>query len=806
MTDSTVTLQDDSDRRLLLQEETRPAVESGRYKVTVTTEVSGSGVTAGGLPPASHELTVAGPRYALDAATVDTLYPPPGSSGDYRRTMAHLSLTEPTLPWQRDARASHASDTARPPWLALLVLSKGEAPINPDTGKATVQRTIKDFMDQCKAAQGEVLLPDLGEEELPKGLTNCSTIDVSAEVFTDVLPRRQEIGNLVFVRRVLDKDRLWADKTTAPATNNEHARALVLSARLPATPGPYSAHLVSLEGLGDYLDGAWPLKRGGTTIQQVRLLSLYSWSFHHAPDARGSFEDAVNELVDNNGDDAMLLRLPVPGGCAPNAKDSATGAAARRRLCAGYVPVTHRLSTGEETFAWYRGPFTPVTAEKLPRSPENLHYESDALAYDQAHGVFDVSYASAFTLGRFLLLSDPALNQALSVLRKDVHNTLHVALAQGAARQGPDGQGARTVMARALDAAAEAGTASSPRVARHLRVTGGARRDFETLLATRTARAGRGVPVGKAPQQTHTDAARLQDTRTALRAAAQLPASNALAALVSHVVDQHVPALDEALCARRLLAALPLDHLVPDRRMLPPESIRFFAVDGGWLSVMLAGALRMGQATSLDHAATTHLHTRLLQNANLPPSGMLVRSRVVRDWPSLIVEATVQGSNGSGSVLYNPPRRVAPDLLLVFFTQDPDQVVLRRPAEQPHYGLDGEQIVNLRDLSDPTTLGHASTSTCNKILDLRRTGCTSKKPTEVLTVLTTGTNPSPCLNRALCTALKDHGLWYTTAPDKDRRELTSAEQGLQLLDTTHRLVLKRANRGFAPTVAEEATP
>ncbi|MER5743632.1 hypothetical protein ABT097_10195 [Streptomyces sp. NPDC002225] len=780
MTDTPPEPLDDSDRRLLLQNEVRPAVEAGTYTVTVTTAVTGQGVTKDYSEKASHGLTVAGPRFSLDAGAVASVYPPPGSTSDYRQTMAHLALAEPTLPWQRDA------DGVGAPWLALAVFSDDDLKADTQTGKTWSERAVTDFLGQCKKPPADLLLPDLGDEQLPQGVTTCRTIDITAEVFTDVLPRLAEIAQLAFVRRVReDPDRTWADGSKGPGKDAEHATAVLLSARLPHTPGDYSAHLVSLEGLGKHLDGT----QGG--FKTARLLSLYSWSFHHDPDARGSFKDAVDHLVTSTGTD-LLLRLPVPGGCDKNTKDSVTAAAARRRVCAGYVPLTHRLPTGERTLAWYRGPFAPVAPSPTPRRPETLTSETDALVYDSDHGVFDVSHASAFALGRFLLLADPALNQALAVLRKDVHATVHTAIAQGAMCQGPDAPPARAILERARTAP-PAPPGQSPRVARHLHATGSARHRLEALLAA--------APAGAPPPEQDPSEGDVPDALDVLETGPDAPQDSAMAQLIRHVVDLHTETVDDAVRARKLLAALPLDHLVPDRRLLPPESVRFFTVDGQWLAVMLAGALRMGQATSLDQHVTRLLQQRLLDEAALPACGMLVRSRVVRDWPSLITEAP---GDKAATVLYSPPQRLAPDLLLAYFTTTPGQVVLRRPAEQPHYGLDGEDSIILRNLADPQHLGQTLHENCTGIRNLLRTGCVSNKPTETLAILTPGDKPD-CLNRALRKALADHGRWPTDKGNKDRLELTSAELGLQLLDTTARLVFERP--GYQPhPQAPEATP
>jgi hypothetical protein len=51
----------------------------------------------------------------------------------------------------------------------------------------------------------------------------------------------------------------------------------------------------------------------------------------------------------------------------------------------------------------------------------------------------------------------------------------------------------------------------------------------------------------------------------------------------------------------RLLQGVPFNYLVPDERMLPKESIRFFWVDHLWLDCLLDGAFSIGRVTPADY-------------------------------------------------------------------------------------------------------------------------------------------------------------------------------------------------------------
>ena len=83
------------------------------------------------------------------------------------------------------------------------------------------------------------------------------------------------------------------------------------------------------------------------------------------------------------------------------------------------------------------------------------------------------------------------------------------------------------------------------------------------------------------------------------------------------------PYMESFLSHLRLLVGVPFEYLVPDPRLLPDESIRFFYLDRSWTDRLVDGAIPVGKIGSREQA---HHHA---QNPRL--TGTLDRSeRMVR--------------------------------------------------------------------------------------------------------------------------------------------------------------------------------
>ena len=53
----------------------------------------------------------------------------------------------------------------------------------------------------------------------------------------------------------------------------------------------------------------------------------------------------------------------------------------------------------------------------------------------------------------------------------------------------------------------------------------------------------------------------------------------------------------------RQLKGVPFNYLLPDERILPPESIRFFRTDRAWIDCLADGAFSIGRVLRSQHAA-----------------------------------------------------------------------------------------------------------------------------------------------------------------------------------------------------------
>jgi hypothetical protein len=68
----------------------------------------------------------------------------------------------------------------------------------------------------------------------------------------------------------------------------------------------------------------------------------------------------------------------------------------------GYVPLNHHTRQGDNTVSWYKGPFLPYSANGEIDIP--VLGPDSVTRYNPDTGIFDVSYAAAWQLGRLLAL------------------------------------------------------------------------------------------------------------------------------------------------------------------------------------------------------------------------------------------------------------------------------------------------------------------------------------------------------------------------------------------------------------------
>ena len=164
-----------------------------------------------------------------------------------------------------------------------------------------------------------------------------------------------------------------------------------------------------------------------------------------------------------------------------------------------------------------------------------------------------------------------------------------------------------------------------------------------------------------------------------------------------------------------LLGDIPFQHIVPDSRLLPQNSLRFFYVDPSWLNALIDGALSISTNTTLEEKFTSimaeslrdksglkarTLRSRILGTAkalnddgNPVPdyviSGLMLRSELVSAYPGLKIVATYPGGKPSGAPMRY--ETIGNDLILIVFAGVPDKITIQQPPHGLQFGVeDGE--------------------------------------------------------------------------------------------------------------------
>lgn len=193
---------------------------------------------------------------------------------------------------------------------------------------------------------------------------------------------------------------------------------------------------------------------------------------------------------------------------------------------------------------------------------------------------------------------------------------------------------------------------------------------------------------------------------------------------LSETVSYDPPAEVKRFLARAvLLYGIPFQYMVPDERMLPRESVRFFYLDPGWIATMIQGATSVGRLDAQDTVLDTTMRNLALEQAMVdaalvrrdgrsidepqateakwPLTGFLLRSEVVDGWQG--VEMKAYGADG-GELAPLRIDRLAPDIMLCIFNGKVANLTVKQPAEGMHFGLspvgDGQyQRLSLRKVT-----------------------------------------------------------------------------------------------------------
>lgn len=658
-----------------------PALPAGNWMIDVEHSLKHGNETLNDVPLAqSQEFVVSAPQFTIDPGIVVNRYPPANSTARYGEILPHIVLSDPLLPWERSMGDAEDSPV-RTPWLALIVLTDDEilgAATSPTRAQAT---TVGQFTTKDDA----LLKPSIVREDDIAETQTCQFVAVKTAAFAAIAPRLAELPLLAHCRQVNTGDK-------AIAGLNEHGLfSVVVANRLPAVPAADDAppvrnyvHLVSIEGLTDYL--AADADFGGH--EAVALLSLASWSFQSQPDCKEDFSGLANAIVasEAGGPGALWLALPDPKivGTDPASLEAAA------RIGEGFVPLPMRLRTGEDSLAWYRGPLTPVLPAPIAKS-EPFPTADAALIYQKSFGLFDASLAAAWEAGRAAALSDRVFAQRLLDFRRRGHGITDKLLD----RLGSDHFSASDIAAADPHALVE--------------------HEFLDLLSRQLiADVGGGGGGGSGPTPDPAGAPP-EPAGTAKADIEAFLADPAMQATLFALVQDDLDPVAKWLAKLLLLYPVPFPYLVPDERMLPLESLRFFYVDANWTGALIDGATSVGMLSSRHsffhtvtaglvedaaYAAAQSLRSTLLgveppasESSRQLMSGFLLRSALVSGWPTLAVRPCLEDGTMLKILRMD---HLAPDVLLCIVWGVPDYFDLAEPQEGFRFGVNEHGQAALR--------------------------------------------------------------------------------------------------------------
>lgn len=402
---------------LIFSDSHRVSLPAGDYKLKVTQNIDlldNEGISTGESEEwkVEKEFIVEGEQFHLAPDEIISMNPPRGSEGDYWTMLPHIVLNRSTLPWERTASSTNKDSNSAAPWLALIVIHPKEL----EKSKIYTQ-PIQEYLNEHPSLS-------VGSGVKPEEVANFINVD------TKILPSLEDLKLLAHVRQrealltpadlaILREDQDFDESliiTPKGATESyllAHETASIIANRLPHPGGKNVVHLVSLEGLYG-ADGNLP-------EGDISLVSLYQWQFYCQIETR-NFSVIMRGL---NKDNAAEFRLPL----TPKGNKSAP------YLEAGFVPLKHHFREGSQSWSWYHGPLIPVETnlnihEMQPVADMHIRHADQLVVFDKKSGLFDVSYAAAWQLGRLLTLQNTKLALAQLAWKKRHQQTLHAAMHQ----------------------------------------------------------------------------------------------------------------------------------------------------------------------------------------------------------------------------------------------------------------------------------------------------------------------------------------------------------------------------------------
>jgi hypothetical protein len=701
-----------------------PSFTAGDYTIKVEQSVQAGSKSRLEKFATTRQFSVLGPRFTLNPQDIQEMFPPPGSLGEHSNVLPHIILKRSTLPWERSAQ-----DKSDVPWLALLLFEIQE-----------IDKKEITEIDKNKIQERSLMLNQLRQEKffpklMKKGINGLieglqegdhdgdqvTVIDVPRGILEQLIPTTEELKYLAHVRQT------------------EHTKeevAVVIGNRLPASGKMSIVHLVSLEDR--YSGGKFDYK-DAKSDDKIPLVSLKSWRFA-CVSTKQSFKGLLTHL-----NHQLLFHFPpkvtetlikaLNAGSIPGDVDSAFARSARplTKKAAVSEHSQWRISdTGNRSYlvSKNRNVFNQAgkklfTLDTVPDGQKlsNAVRESFAKAGHRLNDKATLEQDDHWWIedgGNQYFISQEQKTLYVYDLDPDRSSTLRLPPSANKQVEPSANKQAEEYLKRGCVALPHAMRHGKQTVSwYHGPLTPGKTTPDDVKWPIQSADAllrydeqvgmldvsyaaawelGRLLTLQKtqvAVDLFNWKRAHAHDTHVqeAHKAETQKKSPGVTAALAylpyeKAKTDVALPQtvtkwFDDLACFR----GVPFSYLVPDERMLPLESIRFFWVDRRWIDCLLDGAFSIGRATGKDHERdVTHVENTaksLFQTSHNTVTGFLLRSDVVSGWPGLLVD----GHANRTPLKLLCMERLSKNVLLCLFDGDVTAVDIHQKPETLHFGF-----------------------------------------------------------------------------------------------------------------------
>ncbi|KAM6523955.1 hypothetical protein FSOLCH5_004564 [Fusarium solani] len=688
-----------------------PTLSAGSYAVSVSQEITlPSGETVH-LDQTTKDLHVPLPKFRLpDPSDLYSVHPAPGHSA-HARTLANVVFSQPTTPWEREIPLGKDLEkdvgSNKLPYMAVLTFSDEELLLDPEAYKgfgfkeeyelSTEYGSIVTTASRLSAPgfpiKSALNAPGASDDFNPDDHLSLLVLDseIFKKVFTaydgdnkPVWTGNADLSKFAFMASTQDSGSGFTASSFANDSGDAHRPhfSVVVSPRTGppgiSSPTRVVSHLISLEDVHKIAISA-----DKVTGQYVGLVSLHAWEWIAVPDTAGDFRQIMTNLGETIG--------PLEGPYSDQVKEGPSEALAwlKARAEEGYVLKRHTDLTGAQTKVLMRGPLIPVApSEDLP---EAFSLYGEGLArVDKETGIPDVSYNSAWTLGRSMMMADRAVSASLLRLRGNIHSeAVRRAKAKALSQKGYKILSSRETYLSGLKDAVK-----------HLQKAQDISDLHNRSAADRWARPDNSnLPVMLLSNDTSYSIADYEGQvgQVTLHMFGYESKDAEGNPVPVRQIDADAATIRAWAVDRFLLAGVPMHSLILDPEMLPEESIRTFCVDNIWIDWLVDGGLSLANHFARDDDAirrsfkkciNTYLNTPMDGGTipQLPRWGFLMRSTAVSAFPDLKVEAPLPENAPDNARQVQFMQVLAEDVLVCLFDRLPgEQEFSYIRISQPHH-------------------------------------------------------------------------------------------------------------------------